>query len=94
MDVLTARPLYAILSSAIAGLLILFINLIGGMLIGTSQHDMDIGAAAETYALRSSLSLAGTAPSSPVWTISHQSGPGARGQQYALTPFVRSVFRE
>jgi len=36
---------------AIAGLLILFINLLGGMLIGTVQHDMDIGAAAETYAL-------------------------------------------
>ena len=36
---------------AIAGLLILFINLIGGMLIGVSQHDMSAGDAAETYAL-------------------------------------------
>ena len=36
---------------AIAGLLILFINLIGGMLIGVLQHDMDVGQAAETYAL-------------------------------------------
>ncbi len=36
---------------AIAGLLILFINLIGGMLIGVVQHDMAAGDAAETYAL-------------------------------------------
>jgi len=36
---------------AIAGLLILFINLIGGMLIGVLQHDMEVGKAAETYAL-------------------------------------------
>lgn len=36
---------------AIAGLLILFINLIGGMLIGIGQHDMNAGDAAETYAL-------------------------------------------
>jgi len=36
---------------AIAGLLILFINLIGGMLIGVFQHDMEVGKAAETYAL-------------------------------------------
>jgi flagellar biosynthesis protein FlhA len=36
---------------AVAGLLILFINLIGGMLIGVLQHDMDVGQAAETYAL-------------------------------------------
>ncbi len=36
---------------AIAGLLILFINLLGGMLIGMMQHDMEIAAAAETYAL-------------------------------------------
>ncbi len=31
---------------AVAGLLILFINLIGGMLIGVLQHDMDVGQAA------------------------------------------------
>ncbi len=36
---------------AIAGLLILFINLIGGMLIGTLQHGLSIGEAAQTYAL-------------------------------------------
>ncbi len=36
---------------AVAGLLILFINLIGGILIGTMQHDMAFGDAAETYAL-------------------------------------------
>lgn len=36
---------------AIAGLLILFINLLGGMLIGTLQHDMAFSGAAETYAL-------------------------------------------
>ncbi|MGI9341433.1 MAG: flagellar biosynthesis protein FlhA [Gammaproteobacteria bacterium] len=36
---------------AVAGLLILFINLIGGMVIGTMQHDMDFATAAETYAL-------------------------------------------
>jgi flagellar biosynthesis protein FlhA len=36
---------------AIAGLLILFINLLGGMLIGTIQHDMSFGDAAQTYAL-------------------------------------------
>ena len=36
---------------AVAGLLILFINLIGGMLIGVLQHDMSVGQAAETYAL-------------------------------------------
>ncbi len=36
---------------AVAGLLILFINLIGGMLIGVGQHDMAAADAAETYAL-------------------------------------------
>lgn len=36
---------------AIAGLLILFINLIGGMVIGVMQHDMPVGAAAQAYAL-------------------------------------------
>ena len=36
---------------AVAGLLILFINLIGGMLVGTLQHDLSINEAAQTYAL-------------------------------------------
>ena len=36
---------------AIAGLLILFINLIGGMLIGMLQHGLGFGQAAETYSL-------------------------------------------
>ncbi|HET7359016.1 MAG TPA: flagellar biosynthesis protein FlhA, partial [Rhodanobacteraceae bacterium] len=36
---------------AIAGLLILVINLVGGLLIGLLQHDMGFGQAAETYTL-------------------------------------------
>ncbi len=36
---------------AIAGLLILFINLIGGVLIGMLQHDLDFGNAMQTYTL-------------------------------------------
>lgn len=36
---------------AIAGLLILVINLVGGILIGVIQHDMAFGTAAEIYAL-------------------------------------------
>ena len=36
---------------AIAGLLIVFINLIGGILIGVLQHDMSFCQAASTYAL-------------------------------------------
>jgi len=36
---------------AVAGILILFINLLGGIIIGVTQHDMDFGSAAETYAL-------------------------------------------
>ena len=36
---------------AIAGLLIVFINLIGGIIIGTLQHDMAFGKAAEVYSL-------------------------------------------
>ncbi|MGV8940459.1 MAG: flagellar biosynthesis protein FlhA [Lysobacter sp.] len=36
---------------AIAGLLILVINLIGGILIGVIQHDMPFSSAAEVYAL-------------------------------------------
>ena len=36
---------------AIAGLLIVFINLLGGILIGTLQHDLGLADAAQTYAL-------------------------------------------
>ncbi|WP_022955804.1 flagellar biosynthesis protein FlhA [Perlucidibaca piscinae] len=38
---------------AIAGILILFINLIGGMIIGVLQHDLSAGTAAEYYVLLS-----------------------------------------
>ena len=36
---------------AIAGLLILFINLIGGMAVGIFQHGMTFGDAGKVYAL-------------------------------------------
>ena len=36
---------------AIAGLLITFINVIGGIIIGTAQQDLSLGEAAETYTL-------------------------------------------
>ena len=36
---------------AIAGLLILFINVIGGMVVGMAQHDLSIAEAGETYVL-------------------------------------------
>jgi len=36
---------------AIAGILILFINIIGGLIIGTVQHDMEFAAAARNYTL-------------------------------------------
>ncbi len=36
---------------AVAGILILFINLIGGLLIGTVQHGMDFSAALQNYSL-------------------------------------------
>jgi flagellar biosynthesis protein FlhA len=36
---------------AVAGIIILFINIIGGLIIGVLQHNMDIGAAAKTYTL-------------------------------------------
>src|SRR5512134_2747083 len=36
---------------AIAGILILFINVIGGLIIGTLQHDLDIATAAKNYTL-------------------------------------------
>ena len=36
---------------AIAGILLLFINIIGGLIIGTSQHDLDLSAAVHNYTL-------------------------------------------
>ncbi|HTH41127.1 MAG TPA: flagellar biosynthesis protein FlhA, partial [Rhodocyclaceae bacterium] len=36
---------------AVAGILILFINVIGGLIVGILQHDMDAGTAAKTYTL-------------------------------------------
>ena len=36
---------------AVAGLMIMVINVIGGLLVGVLQHDMPVGAAAETYTL-------------------------------------------
>ena len=34
---------------AIASILILVINIVGGLIIGLSQHDLPVGVAAETY---------------------------------------------
>ena len=36
---------------AVAGILILFINIIGGLLIGTTQHDLSLSAAGHNYTL-------------------------------------------
>lgn len=36
---------------AIAGIIIVIINIIGGFLIGTFQHDLDIGTSARTYTI-------------------------------------------
>jgi flagellar biosynthesis protein FlhA len=36
---------------AVAGILILFINIIGGLIIGTSQHDLTLSAAVHNYTL-------------------------------------------
>ncbi len=36
---------------AIAGILILLINIIGGLIVGTAQHSMEFGQAIETYVL-------------------------------------------
>ncbi|MFP2504364.1 flagellar biosynthesis protein FlhA [Buttiauxella gaviniae] len=36
---------------AVAGLMIMVINVVGGLLVGMLQHDMPFGAAAETYTL-------------------------------------------
>jgi flagellar biosynthesis protein FlhA len=38
---------------AVAGILILVINIVGGLIIGISQYDLSIGVAAETYTLLS-----------------------------------------
>jgi len=38
---------------AIAGILILVINIVGGLIIGISQYDLSVGVAAETYTLLS-----------------------------------------
>jgi flagellar biosynthesis protein FlhA len=36
---------------AVAGIMILFINIIGGLIVGVLQHDMEAGLAAKTYTL-------------------------------------------
>ncbi len=36
---------------AIAGIMITFINVVGGIIIGTTQHEMSIGAAAQSFTL-------------------------------------------
>ena len=36
---------------AVAGILILFINIIGGLVVGVLQHDMSVGGAAKAYTL-------------------------------------------
>ena len=36
---------------AIAAILVLFINIVGGLLVGVFQHDMDAGDAARTYTI-------------------------------------------
>jgi flagellar biosynthesis protein FlhA len=36
---------------AVAGILIMLINVIGGLFVGVLQHNMDVGAAAKTYTL-------------------------------------------
>ena len=36
---------------AIAGILVLVINIIGGLIIGTTQHDLSLSESAETYIL-------------------------------------------
>ena len=36
---------------AVAGILIMFINVLGGLFVGVLQHNMDLGAAAKTYTL-------------------------------------------
>src|SRR5512133_456186 len=36
---------------AVAGILILLINVVGGLIVGVAQHDLDIGTAAKNYTL-------------------------------------------
>ena len=36
---------------AVAGILILFINIIGGLAVGTLNHGMDLGSAMQRYTL-------------------------------------------
>ena len=36
---------------AVAGILIMFINVIGGLFVGVMQHNLDVGTAAKTYTL-------------------------------------------
>ncbi len=36
---------------AVAGILIMFINIVGGLFVGVLQHNLDIGTAAKTYTL-------------------------------------------
>ncbi len=36
---------------AVAGVVIMFINIIGGLIVGVLQHNMDVGAAAKNYTL-------------------------------------------
>jgi len=36
---------------AVAGLMIMVINVVGGLIVGVVQHDMDVGAAAKAYTL-------------------------------------------
>lgn len=36
---------------AVAGILIMFINVVGGLFVGVLQHNLDVGAAAKTYTL-------------------------------------------
>lgn len=36
---------------AVAGILIMFINVVGGLFVGVLQHNLDLGAAAKTYTL-------------------------------------------
>ena len=36
---------------AVAGIMIMFINVIGGLFVGMLQHDLDLGTAAKTYTL-------------------------------------------
>src|SRR5262245_52572878 len=40
-----------VLGDAVAGLLIMVINIIGGLLIGTMMHDLPVGEATKTYTL-------------------------------------------